>query len=97
MKRFFLNVLIILIFAGVANGQSVGGDNDFTQLPKPKAVEMDVFKTALMFWTRTKHTIKQGMVKITVSKIEHSFEIYSHKLKAEFTNQFIRIHTCFDG
>lgn len=61
------------------------------KLPKPKAVEMDVFKTALMFWTRTKHTIKQGMVKITVSKIEHSFEIYSHKLKAELQNQTVYV------
>lgn len=61
------------------------------KLPKPKAVEMDVFKTALMFWTRTKHTIKQGMVKITVSKIEHSFEIYNHKLKAELQNQTVYV------
>lgn len=53
------------------------------KLPKPKAVEMDGFKTALMFWTRTKHTIKQGMVKITVNKVAYSYEIYSHKLKAQ--------------
>lgn len=61
------------------------------KLPKPKAIEMDSFKIALMFWTRTKHTIKQGMVKITVNKIEHSFEIYEHKLKAELQNQTVYV------
>lgn len=59
------------------------------KLPKPKSVEMDAFKTALMFWNRTKHTIKQGMVKITVNKIEHSYEISSHKLKAQLQNKTV--------
>ncbi len=61
------------------------------KLPKPKAVELDGFKTALMFWNRTKHTIKQGMVKITVNKVEHSFEIYDHKQKLQLQGKTVYV------
>ncbi|EKT3964729.1 transposase family protein [Flavobacterium psychrophilum] len=61
------------------------------KLPKPKAVELDGFKTALMFWNRTKHTIRQGMVKITVNKVEHTFEIYSHKQKTQLQGKTVYV------
>lgn len=61
------------------------------QLPKPNAVEMDGFKTALLFWNRTKHTVSRGMVKITVNKEVHAYEIYSNKLKAELQNKTVYV------
>lgn len=61
------------------------------KLPKPKAVEMDGFKTALMFWNRTKHTIKQGVVKITVNKTVHCFEIKSHKQKMQLQGKQVYV------
>lgn len=61
------------------------------KLPKPRAVEIDCFKTALMFWTRTKHTIRQGVVKITVNKVEHTFEIKSHKLKLQLQGKTVYV------
>jgi peptide-methionine (S)-S-oxide reductase len=39
MKRSFLNILGVLLFAGVATGQSAGGGNDLTPMPKAKAGE----------------------------------------------------------
>jgi peptide-methionine (S)-S-oxide reductase len=51
MKRFFLNAFGILLFAGVANGQSAAGDNDFTPLPKPKAGEEVATFGGGCFWS----------------------------------------------
>ncbi|GAA3968158.1 peptide-methionine (S)-S-oxide reductase MsrA [Mucilaginibacter dorajii] len=51
MKRFFLNVAGILLFAGAANGQTVGGANDFTPLPKPKAEEAVATFGGGCFWS----------------------------------------------
>src|SRR5882724_6492243 len=51
MKRFFLNVIGILLFAGVANGQSAAGGNDFTPLPKPKAGEAVANFGGGCFWS----------------------------------------------
>jgi len=51
MKRFFLNILGILLFAGVANGQSAAGDNGFAPLPKPKAGEAAATFGGGCFWS----------------------------------------------
>jgi len=51
MKRFFLNVFGILLFAGFANGQSAGGANGFTPLPKPKAGEAVATFGGGCFWS----------------------------------------------
>jgi peptide-methionine (S)-S-oxide reductase len=51
MKRFFLNILGILLFAGVVNGQTSGGPNDFTPLPKPKAGEEVATFGGGCFWS----------------------------------------------
>ena len=59
----------------------------YKMFPKPNIVVMDTTKTALMFWNKTTHTIKRGMVKITVRKTEHVYEIYDHNLKMHLQNQ----------
>jgi peptide-methionine (S)-S-oxide reductase len=51
MKRFFLNALVILLFAGVASGQSASSGNDFTPLPKPKAGEEVATFGGGCFWS----------------------------------------------
>ncbi|MDP9076784.1 MAG: peptide-methionine (S)-S-oxide reductase MsrA [Bacteroidota bacterium] len=51
MKRFFLFSIGILLFAGVANAQTVGGANDFTPLPKPKAGEVVATFGGGCFWS----------------------------------------------
>ena|ERR1700683_223793 len=51
MKQFFLFVFGILLFAGVVNGQSPGGGNDFTPLPKPKAGEEIATFGGGCFWS----------------------------------------------
>src|SRR5580704_13556752 len=51
MKRFILYVAGILLFAGVASGQTVGGANDFTPLPNPKAGEEVATFGGGCFWS----------------------------------------------
>ncbi|WP_426670687.1 peptide-methionine (S)-S-oxide reductase MsrA [Mucilaginibacter sp. McL0603] len=51
MKRLILNVFGILLFAGVAKGQSSGGANGFTPLPKPKAGEAVATFGGGCFWS----------------------------------------------
>jgi peptide-methionine (S)-S-oxide reductase len=51
MKRFILYAAGILLFAGVANGQSAVGANDFTLLPKPKAGEEVATFGGGCFWS----------------------------------------------
>lgn len=67
--------------------KSQSPNEKYKTLPKPNMVEMDATKTALMFWNKTTHTIKRGMVKITVRKVEHSYEIYNHDLKMDLQGQ----------
>lgn len=64
-----------------ASGQSP--KEVYNTLPKPHAIELDSVGTALLFWKRTKATIANAMVKITVNKVQHQFEIYDNKLKME--------------
>jgi len=51
MKRFFLIAFGTLLFAGVANGQSAAGGNNFTPLPKPKAGEAIATFGGGCFWS----------------------------------------------
>jgi peptide-methionine (S)-S-oxide reductase len=51
MKRFFLFGIGILLFAGVANGQSSGGGNGFTPLPKPQSGEAVATFGGGCFWS----------------------------------------------
>jgi peptide-methionine (S)-S-oxide reductase len=51
MKRFFLFGIGILLFAGAANAQTVGGVNDFTPLPKPGPGEKVATFGGGCFWS----------------------------------------------
>src|ERR1700736_728489 len=51
MKRFCLYVFGILLFAAGANGQTAGGANDFSVLPKPKAGEEVATFGGGCFWS----------------------------------------------
>ena len=51
MKRFFLFGIGILLFAGVANAQTAGGDNAFTPLPKPAPGEKVATFGGGCFWS----------------------------------------------
>ncbi len=61
------------------------------RFPKPNAVEMDNINTALLFWKKTSYTIKRGMVKITIDKIQYSYEIQSHQLKLQLQNKKVSV------
>lgn len=65
MKRFILYVAGILLFAGVANGQSVGGSNDFTPLPKPQPGEAVATFGGGCFWSMSEAMIElKGVNKV---------------------------------
>ncbi len=51
MKRFFLFGIGILLFASVANAQTMGGANDFTALPKPGPGEKVATFGGGCFWS----------------------------------------------
>ncbi|SHH84887.1 integrase catalytic domain-containing protein [Flavobacterium johnsoniae] len=65
--------------------------NDVYKLEKPNACEMNPLNTALMFWYKTSHTVRNGMVKITVSKKEYCYEIHNHKHKAMLQDQKVTV------
>lgn len=64
----------------------------YSSLPKPNAVEMDIVRTALLFWKRTKATVRKSMIKIVVNKVEHFFEVNDHKISTELQGKrvFVR-------
>ena len=51
MKQFFLFSIGILLFAGVAGAQTVGGANNFSPLPKPQAGEAVATFGGGCFWS----------------------------------------------
>lgn len=61
-------------------------------LPKPNARVLDSVRTALLFWKRTKATVRKSMIKITVNKIEHFYEVKSHKISTQLQDKqvFVR-------
>ncbi len=63
----------------------------YKKLPKPNVKELDALKTSLMFWKKTTHTVKRGMVKITVRKTDYSYEIHHHDLKMRLQNKKVII------
>ncbi len=54
----------------------------YKELPKPHAIELDLYKTALLFWKKTAYTVRRSMVIIQVNKLKYFYEIKDHKLKA---------------
>jgi transposase InsO family protein len=63
----------------------------YSNMPKPNVKVMDTIKTAIMFWTKTKHTVKRGMVKIKVRKTEYVYEIHEHELKAKLQGKQVAV------
>jgi peptide-methionine (S)-S-oxide reductase len=65
MKRFFLFSIGILLFAGVANAQTVGGANDFTALPKPAPGEKVATFGGGCFWSMSEAMVElKGVNKV---------------------------------
>ncbi|AND63643.1 hypothetical protein AX766_04220 [Flavobacterium covae] len=64
----------------------------YKTLPKPNARELDAVKTSLLFWNRTKATVRKSMIKIVVNKTIHFFELKDHKLSTELQGKqvFVR-------
>ena len=64
----------------------------YNLLPKPNAKELDSVRTALLFWKRTKATIRKSMIKIVVNKVEHFYEVKNHKISTELQDKqvFVR-------
>ncbi|MGJ1363449.1 DDE-type integrase/transposase/recombinase [Sphingobacterium spiritivorum] len=63
----------------------------YKNLPKPNIKEMDSFRTALMFWSKTMCTVRRSMVKITVNKIQYAYEIYDNDHKAQLQGKKITV------
>jgi peptide-methionine (S)-S-oxide reductase len=65
MKRFFLISIGILLFAGVAGAQTVGGANDFSPLPKPQPGEAVATFGGGCFWSMSEAMIElKGVNKV---------------------------------
>jgi peptide-methionine (S)-S-oxide reductase len=65
MKRLFLFGIGFLLFAGVANGQTVGGANDFTPLPKPGPGEQVATFGGGCFWSMSEAMVElKGVNKV---------------------------------
>lgn len=64
----------------------------YNALPKPNAKELDSVRTALLFWKRTKATVRKSMIKIVVDKVEHYYEVQNHKMSTELQGKqvFVR-------
>ena len=60
--------------------------NIYKNTAKPNIVEMDAVRTSLLFWKKTSYTVKRGMVKITIQKVMHHYEIHDHDLKMQLQN-----------
>ncbi|QTE22392.1 DDE-type integrase/transposase/recombinase [Polaribacter cellanae] len=77
------------------NERSIGGRKSPNEVcssfDKPNAVPMDAVRTALLFWSKTSTTIKRGMVKFKVNKVQHTFEIKEHQTKAELQGKKVAI------
>ena len=77
------------------NERSIGGrkaPNEICKtIPMPNAVRMDSVRTALMFWHKTSNTVKRGMVKIKVNKIQHTYEIKSNEIKLELQGKKVAV------
>lgn len=63
----------------------------YNSLPKPNAKELDSVRTALLFWKRTKATVRKSMVKIVVDKTEHFYEIKKHKTSTELQGKQVYV------
>jgi hypothetical protein len=63
----------------------------YKTLPKPNIKELDLLKTSLMFWKKTSCTVKRGMIKITIQKLDYFFEIYENNLKMKLQNKKVII------
>lgn len=64
----------------------------YNALPKPNAKELDSVRTALLFWKRTKATVRKSMIKIVVDKVENYYEVQNHKMSTELQGKqvFVR-------
>ncbi|TRX39071.1 Mu transposase C-terminal domain-containing protein [Flavobacterium restrictum] len=63
----------------------------YRTLPKPNAKELDSVRTALLFWKRTKVTVRRGMVKIIIKETPHFYEVYENHLKAELQGKEVYV------
>jgi peptide-methionine (S)-S-oxide reductase len=65
MKRFFLFGIGFLLFAVIVNGQTRGGANDFTQLPKPAPGEEVATFGGGCFWSMSEAMLElKGVNKV---------------------------------
>lgn len=60
-------------------------------LPKPNAKTVDTLNTMLLFWKKTSYTVKRGMVKIKINKVEHVYLIKDHNLKMQLQNTKVAV------
>ena len=63
----------------------------YSTLPKPNAKELDPVRTSLLFWKRTKATVRKSMIKIVVEKVEHFYEVKSHKTSTELQGKQVYV------
>lgn len=82
---------LLLTYNGRAKQERKAPKEVYKTLPKPNAKELDTLKTALLFWKRTKATVRKDMVKIVVNKVEHFYEVKSHKIGAELQGKQVYV------
>ncbi|PDS23801.1 DDE-type integrase/transposase/recombinase [Flavobacterium branchiophilum] len=78
------------------NDNKLSPNDMYKALEKPYAVEMDVIKTAIMFWARTKCTIRRSMVIFKVNKVEYTYEIYDNQTKLELNGKEVYVRYNID-
>jgi transposase InsO family protein len=82
---------MICLYNERAIGNRKAPNEIYKELPKPNAVELNEFKTALLFWKKTTNTIRRSMVVLTIQKFKHHFEIKDHDLKLSLNGQKVTI------
>lgn len=71
--------------------KGINAPNDAYKLEKPNVSELNFGKSALIFWTATKNTIRNSMVKLKVKNKVYTFDVYGTQNKLALNGKTVRI------
>lgn len=63
----------------------------YKALPKPNASELNEVQTALLFWKRTKVTVRRGTVKFKINSVMQHYEVHDHDLKMKLQGKEVYV------
>ena len=71
--------------------KGIKAPNEAYKLIKPNVSELDLSKTALIFWKTTKNTIRNSMIKIKVKNKEYTFDLHGTQNKLKLNGTTVRV------